>query len=396
MCKNVEDKKMCPNRSVINQLKGWTPPVFHQVSECYVSFTAFNPATGKMKIKKIMLGRFKNKRLQREKAMQLMQALTEKLLGGWNPWIESSTSAEYALFDDVCMKYEEWLAKMVKENGYRMETVASYMSYMKILKDWIADKNVYYIYQLDRRIVSKFLDYVFVERNNTLQTRNNYLAWLKTFSTWLLQRMYVPKNPTDGFQSVMRYSHHKNRDIISEDDLVRLREYLEAKNPHYLLATYILYYTFLRPHEMSRIKIEDIKVKKQLIYVHGENAKNHSDAVVTLPKKILQLMIDLRIFDAAGSDYLFSRDFKPGREYRSEKCFRDYWQRVLRKELKLPERYKFYSLKDTGITNMLRGHVDTVTVRDQARHSSIDITNIYVPHDIKRANAALKDYEDSF
>lgn len=107
-------------------------------------------------------------------------------------------------------------------------------------------------------------------------------------------------------------------------------------------------------------------------------------------------MIDLRIFDAAGSDYLFSRDFKPGMEYRSEKCFRDYWQRVLRKELKLPERYKFYSLKDTGITNMLRGHVDTVSVRDQARHSSIDITNIYVPHDIKRANAALKDYEDSF
>ena len=147
---------------------------------------------------------------------------------------------------------------------------------------------------------------------------------------------------------------------------------------------------------MSLLMVEDIKIRKQVIYVHGENAKNHNDAIVTLPKKILQLMIDLKVFDAAGSDYLFSKDFKPGREYRSEKCFRDYWQRVLRKELNFPERYKFYSLKDTGITNMLRKHIDTVSVRDQARHSSIEITNIYVPHDMKRANTELLDYEDDF
>lgn len=387
---------MCPKRSEINQLKGWTPPVLHQASECYVSFTAFCPATGKMKLKKIMLGRIKSKRLQKEKARQIMQRLTEKLLDGWNPWIEAESPAEYTTWDEVCMRYEEWLAKMAKENGYRLETVASYMSYLKILKDWIADKNVHYIYQFDRRIVGKFLDYVFVERNNTLQTRNNYLAWLKTFAKYLVTRSYVPKNPTEGFQAIMRNCHNKNRDTISEHDLARLREYLEEHNRHFLLATYILYYTFLRPHEMSLLKIEDIKIKKQVICVHGENAKNHNDAVVTLPKKILLLMIELGVFKHPGSDYLFSRDFKPGREYRSEKFFRDYWQRVLRKELNFPERYKFYSLKDTGITNMLRRHIDTVSVRDQARHSSIDITNIYVPHDMKRANAELKDYEDDF
>ena len=387
---------MCPKSSEINQLKGWTPPVFHQASECYVSFTAFCPATGKMKLKKIMLGRIKIKPLQKEKAKQRRKAITEKLRDGWNPWIEAESPNEYELWDAVCMKYEAWLAKMAKEKCFRMETVASYMSYLKILKDWIANKNVHYIYQFDRRVVGKFLDYVFVERNNTLQTRNNYLAWLKTFAKWLVTRSYVPKNPTEGYHAVMRSSYNKNRDTISERDLTKLREYLEVKNPHYLLATYILYYTFLRPHEMSLLKVEDIKIRKQVIYVHGENAKNHNDAIVTLPKKILQLMIDLKVFDAAGSDYLFSKDFKPGREYRSEKCFRDYWQRVLRKELNFPERYKFYSLKDTGITNMLRKHIDTVSVRDQARHSSIEITNIYVPHDMKRANTELLDYEDDF
>lgn len=377
-------------------MKGWTPPVFHQASECYVSFTAFCPETGKMKLKKIMLGRIKSKRLQREKARQIMQHLTEKLLDGWNPWIEAVSPTEYTLWDDVVLKYEQWLAKMAKENGYRMETVASYMSYMKVLKDWIADKNVHYIYQFDRRVVGKFLDYVFVERNNTLQTRNNYLAWIKTFAKYLVQRSYVPKNPTEGFQMVMRSARFKNRDTIDERNLQRLKEYLEKNNRHYLLATYILYYTFLRPREMSLLKIEDINIKKQLILVHGDNAKNHVDAAVTLPKKILLLMVELGVFNSPGSYYLFSNDFKPGAEYRSEKCFRDYWLHHVRRDLKFPERYKFYSLKDTGITNMLRQHVDTVSVRDQARHSSIDITNIYVPHDMKRANATLKDYDGDF
>ena len=387
---------MCSKNSEINKLKGWTPPVFHQASECYVSFTAFCPETGKMKLKKIMLGRIKSKRLQREKARQIMQHLTEKLLDGWNPWIEAVSPTEYTLWDDVVLKYEQWLAKMAKENGYRMETVASYMSYMKVLKDWIADKNVHYIYQFDRRVVGKFLDYVFVERNNTLQTRNNYLAWIKTFAKYLVQRSYVPKNPTEGFQMVMRSARFKNRDTIDERNLQRLKEYLEKNNRHYLLATYILYYTFLRPREMSLLKIEDINIKKQLILVHGDNAKNHVDAAVTLPKKILLLMVELGVFNSPGSYYLFSNDFKPGAEYRSEKCFRDYWLHHVRRDLKFPERYKFYSLKDTGITNMLRQHVDTVSVRDQARHSSIDITNIYVPHDMKRANATLKDYDGDF
>lgn len=387
---------MCSKNSEINKLKGWTPPVFHQASECYVSFTAFCPETGKMKLKKIMLGRIKSKRLQREKARQIMQHLTEKLLDGWNPWIEAVSPTEYTLWDDVVLKYEQWLAKMAKENGYRMETVASYMSYMKVLKDWIADKNVHYIYQFDRRIVGKFLDYVFVERNNTLQTRNNYLAWIKTFAKYLVQRSYVPKNPTEGFQMVMRSARFKNRDTIDERNLQRLKEYLEKNNRHYLLATYILYYTFLRPREMSLLKIEDINIKKQLILVHGDNAKNYADAAVTLPKKILLLMVELGVFNSPGSYYLFSNDFKPGAEYRSEKSFRDYWLHHVRRDLKFPERYKFYSLKDTGITNMLRQHVDTVSVRDQARHSSIDITNIYVPHDMKRANATLKDYDGDF
>ena len=78
-----------------------------------------------------------------------------------------------------------------------------------------------------------------------------------------------------------------------------------------------------------------------------------------------------------------------------KKAFRDFWDRKVRKVLKFPKTYKFYSLKDSGITAMLR-NCDTLTVRDQARHSSILMTNKYTPQDIQNANELLLNYEGSF
>ena len=83
----------------------------------------------------------------------------------------------------------------------------------------------------------------------------------------------------------------------------------------------------------------------------------------------------------------------PGKDRKSEKQFRDFWNGHVRPDLGWPPKYKFYSLKDTGITNMLRANTDILSVRDQARHSSILITDIYTPKDIKQANKLLVRYE---
>ena len=53
-------------KDVINQVKGWTPPTFSQGKECFVSFYAFAPSSGRMKRKKIMLGRIKGKTAQKK------------------------------------------------------------------------------------------------------------------------------------------------------------------------------------------------------------------------------------------------------------------------------------------------------------------------------------------
>lgn len=379
----------------VNEIVGWKTPKLHQASECYVSLSAFDPSRGQFRTKKFMLGHIKGKRNQRIYGEGLIKRLTEKLMQGWNPWVEIMQPLEYSSFDEVCLKYKEYLLKLLKENNMREESVASYTSRISMLQKWKEKEkiNLFYTYQFDSRLVGQFLDYIFVDRNNTMRTRNNYLSWLKTFCKYLLERGYIPSDPTTSYSIVNRRGQHKNRDVIPDDVLVTLKEWLTAHNKHFLLACYVLHYMFVRPREMSYLKIGDINIRKKTLLLHGENTKNHNDGVLTLPDHVMKLMMELKVFDSPGNFFLFSDNFAPGAERKSEKCFRDYWTRVIRKQLKMTDRYKFYSLKDTGITNMLRSNTDILTVRDQARHSSILMTDTYTPKDIQNANKLLLNYE---
>lgn len=382
------------NKEEIDRIVGWKTPVFHQASECYVSITAFDPARGAMRTKKVMLGHVKGKREQKRVGEHLVKKFTEQLMQGWNPWVEAENPAEYTLFDDVCHKYKEYLLKLVRERNMREESVASYTSRLKVFLEWRETYNskIVYAYQFDSRAVGAFLDFVFIDRNNTLRTRNNYLAWIKTFAKYCVERNYVPSDPTVGFSN-LKNRERKDRDVIPDSVLRKVREHLMVKNRNFLLACQILHYMFVRPREMSFLKVGDFSIEKKTLSLRGEHTKNHNDAVLTVPDKVMKFMLEIGIFDYPSDYFLFSEGFRPGRERKEEKSFRDYWTKWVRKELGLSERYKFYSLKDTGITNMLRANTDVLTVRDQARHSSIMITDIYTPKDVKKANKVIVDYD---
>ncbi len=398
--RNEENKKMTLQKSdIIGRSKEYREPVVvWGEKEVKVSFYAFDPESGMLKRKLVRLNRelkhIKGKRAKREYAEGVASRIRDELKAGWNPWMQQTDDLVYVRWENACERYKAYLAKQLNEHNMRPESVASYMSYQRVLMRWVTAerKNVKYAYQFDKRLVDAFLDYVFIDKDNSIQTRNNYLSWVKSFSSWMLGKSYIEQDPTASIPRMKMKGHGKNRDVIPDGVLKGIHDYLETHNRHYLLACYLLHYLFVRPHEIARLKIEDFSLHNKTLLIHGDVAKNWQDAVVTLPVHVIELMLDLDVFQSPGSYYLFSDDFKPGREFRSEKCFRDYWTRVLRKDLKFSDRYKFYSLKDTGITNMLRANTDVLSVRDQARHSSILITDMYTPKDIKQANQLLVRY----
>lgn len=382
----------------LKEIQKFTLPVYHSGKESYIDFYCFDPAKGKMRRKKIKLNTIKNSTQRKKYAKDYMNRLAEQLTLGWNPWIEAEDSNAYMLFDEVCEKYRIFIDKMTRDGNYRPETHKSYSSYLRNMEEWNKEKKkvpITYIYQFNKDFCVQLLDEVYITRDNTAFTSDNYLAFLRSFSSFCLGKNYLKNNPCTGISTIGRKGKKKIRTTLESQHLEKLHEYLEEKNKYFLLASYILYYCFIRPAEMARLRISSISLSKQTIFVEDTISKNKKNGTITLPAKVIKLMLELEIFKAPIHYYIFSKGFKPGEEKCSEKMFRDWWASHVRKDLKFPTKYKFYSLKDTGITNMLR-HYDVLSVRDQARHSSILMTDIYTPHDVQEANALIKNYAGDF
>lgn len=97
-------KKNLPlrQRNFDNDILGYRLPVFHgEGKKVYVDFYAFDPAREELRRKKIHLDKIKSKIAQKRHATLLINTLTQKLLSGWNPWCDVSTSRGYTPIDTI-------------------------------------------------------------------------------------------------------------------------------------------------------------------------------------------------------------------------------------------------------------------------------------------------------
>lgn len=366
--------------SGVSQALQYTLPQYRENDGCsYIEFYAYDPALGKMRRKRIKTNRIKSLKQRRQYVRDVIKRLCEQLYHGWNPWIAKDDENLY-VFDEALDRYETHVEKMLGSGYYRKETYSGYKSYIKILREYIRKRQpLYYVYQFDRKFCVSFLDYVFIDRENGAQTRNNYLNFLRVFSGFLVEKGYLQSRPTEGISPISKRLIKKERTTIPLEVVGRIADYTKVHDPHFLLACYLLYYSFIRPVEMTRLRVKDFHLKAGTVTIPAESSKNHKEQTVTLPKKVLLYAIDLGIFSAPETDFIFSSNLRPGTQEIDPKIFRDHWEK-LRKALHMRKEWKFYSLKDTGITAMLKAKMPAIDVRDQARHSSLSITEIYTDH----------------
>ena len=373
------------NQSGVQAARQFDPPVYKENGAGgYIEFRAYDPERGKMRRKTMKINRVKGVTNRRTYARRVIKRLTEQLNNGWNPWIANDTG-DLTVFDEVVKRYESHIEKMLASGYYRKETYDGYKSYVKIMREYISKKRpTYYVYQFNRSFCVDFLDYVFIERDNGAQTRNNYLNFLRVFSGFLVEKGYLESKPTDGISPISKRLYKKERECIPLDVVGRIADYCREKEPDFLFACYLLYYCFIRPVEMTRLKVRHFYHKACTLTIPGELSKNKTTQTITLPKKVIQYGIDIGVFSAPMEDFIFSYKLKPGRVEIDPKHFRDHWDNV-RQALKLKKEWKFYSLKDTGITEMCDRNVAPRQVKDQARHSTLAITDIYLQKSAKNA-----------
>ena len=361
--------KFCTGKS--SDLVGYTPPTLHKGVRWFVDFSAYDPARGLMRRKRYYITDNLSISAKKHRAAEIMEVLTKQLCQGWNPWLTNDESRGFVLFENCLERYSEYVDRMD-----RKRTRQSYSSKVNILKDFIAVQTnpIKYAYQFDVTFCTDFIDWIFLDRESSPRTRNNYRGWLYSLAEFLIARKHIKTNPVEHIRVMPE--HEKFRKDLSPQMLKQMATHLNKVDKPFYLACLMQYYTLIRPGEMSNLKIGDISIKRQSVFVSKEFSKNHKDAEVGLNKIVIKLMLDLGIFNYTNDFYLFGSKFKHSKEKYGAYQFNIRWK-AMRKALNWDDCYQFYSLKDSGIRDLANAQ-GVVVARDQARHSDISTTNKYI------------------
>ena len=359
-----------------------------QGHEWFISFYVIDPVSGKLKRVRIKCNRERDIRMRRKNAQRMVAGINQRLSMGWNPLSERIAPRAAESMSSCLDKFLK-----VKKRELEANSIRSYVSFVEIFRAYLNGGGFpedLCASGFGAAHAQAFMDSM--EERLSPKTYNNYVTFFRGLFLWMQEKGYIDSNPFDGIEKKPKRLLRKNRRLLTDGELGRLVGYLSENNPEYLAITMLCYGCFIRPKEIALLRCGDIDIEKQLIHISADIAKNDNDSFRTIPDEIMPA---LRRLDLSDRDcYLFGDhrhwNFTPGRKLMCSRKIAKYWELVLREELGFGMDLKFYSLKDTGITNMLTSGVPINLVQMQADHSSVAMTAIYVGKKAE-ANNALKD-----
>ena len=330
---------------------------------------------------------------EREKyAKKMIASINQKLDSGWSPFYEDTNvkykSLEYCA--DLFLKMQE---REVEEGVKRTDTLRSYKSFLDLFLKYLKDKklSVKFVIEIDTFLIQNYLDYLFYDRKNSARTYNNHLKFLNTFFLWCKTKNFINANPAESIKAKAKVQ--KKREVLSVEIKAKVKT-LRETNFHYYVLCMLTYYCFIRRTELTKLKVSDVHLYGGYIVIDGTNSKNRKTESVTIPDVFLPDLAE-HLTKAKNSDYLFgSNQFKAGPTPITPKKISDEWAKF-RKLHKFDSKFQFYSLKDTGITDLLNIGIPAIKVRDQARHYDLKITESYTARN-KFADEMVKSATFSF
>jgi integrase len=360
-------------------------------SRTVVEYFVTNPNTQQLERKHIRLDHLPVAERKRY-GKRLAESINDKLYDGWNPWLDEESPHG---FKPLLICLDEYIKSRERED-LRGNSLRSFRSMVTLMAKWMHESgNVkVYVNAFTSDLAIEIMNWFWLGRNVSARTYNNYLEFYISLFSWFIQYRYCKVNPFLAIAK-KKVTRNKKRVAIPAEDRKRIAAYWQKENPYYLVACFLAYGCQVRRLEACRLRVRAIQWANGTLIVEADEAKNGKARTVTMPRYVVDLLLDLEIHKAPANWYLISYGFKPGKKQLPEKHISDAWVNM-RKALRMPDTYQFYSLRDTGITQMLNDGIPAHMVRDQADHSSLSITDIYARNAPNQVNALIRDKTTPF
>lgn len=363
----------------INPVPQYIPAVLKNNKDgWYIEYYALHPQKQELQRFRTRLNKIRKKYKKamefRNYAYNIVNQINAKLFGGWSPFFESEDVRLYTTLDEVIGVF---LSE--KERELRPDTVRTYRSWCALFQEW-AGKNIpkVYVSLLNRVTMVKYMDYLYNVRKLSSRSWNNNLKQGRCFFNWCVEKCYMKENPLASLSK--KKEADKIRVIIPPASRVKVTDYLQQHNPEFLTVCKLVYTSLIRPKEIRCIQLRDIHLKEHYIYIPPTKAKNHNGRCAAISEELeteISKLINEKIYPETY--YLFGSSMKPAAKQIPEAKMRKTWEKM-RAAVKLPVEMQLYSLRDTGINNMLKSGIDPLTVMQHADHHDLSMTTRYANH----------------
>lgn len=313
---------------------------------------------------------------KRKWAKDLIEEINEHLDAGhyYLDDIPKVVEEPVVLVDRTFKKAIEETIEFKQRQTQNKETKSTYNFYQKNLIEWAEENNF-----LDRKIEDFGVDQVFslikkMDVNIGPKTYNNYLAFFKSIFNTLIDQEIIKKNPFKALKK-KKEVEPPNVPYNEAQKLKILTALSKIEDPTQLYYVKFMYYTLMRPVEVTRIKVFHIHEEK--ILVPGANSKTKNSEYVIITPGLKTLLRQLRIDLLPRNAYLFGRD---GIGTHTQMA-NNYISRIhtpLLRALGFEEIFTLYSWKDTGACDLYNATKDIIFVSRQCRHKKIDMTMTYL------------------
>lgn len=371
----------------------YIPAVLRKNSHGYViEYYYFNHLSGEYCRRTIKLNRIRKRFVSvrdfKEYANSVICKLNVKLAGGWSPVGEVANTREYIPLPQVIDQYLR-----EKQGDLAKNTMFAYRSFCIRLKNWvelrypqcncalftkvIAVQFMDYIRSGDSAVVNKTKKRNQSDEHVSERTYNNNLKLGRAFFAWCIEKCYAKENPFETIKP--KRERQKTRTLIPKQVCNEIDRYFAEHNPGMQIVCRLVYTSLLRPVEVTRVRVGQIMYDRSCIFMPPEQTKNGKERYGRLDAE-LKLLLQEFLSGAAATDYLISdNSWSYGVKPKNSHAFVKAWDRM-RDALNLPREYQLYSLRDTGIHDLLISGVVDIDVMHAAGHSDLSMTTRYADH----------------
>lgn len=360
------------------EVLGFVPAEVHVTKNLvYVDLYAHDPVQRKWRRKRYKLNRYKGLDKRKVMARELCEKLNRMMRDGWNPWVQpmvSSPASEVTL-RNALLEYTEVKTKTTTNRSH-----ISYKFHARKLAEWCEPYGI-----LDLPVkeftwshAQRYMDQIRDVRKVNSTTFNNYHLFANGIFNWMIERGYCEENPFNRVQRLRKVQ--KYRTLISQEQFRECLTWFEQNDPPMVTVCLFVYHTLLRPRsELLRIKVKDLDLVNGVINVSGEFSKSKRIRRPAIPPAMIEYLKRSNVMKADPDDYVVGKGLVPNKVPSGYNYMGMCWVKM-RKALNWTTDKQLYSLRDSGIVQLIADGVDLHVVMRQADHQNIETTNRYIQH----------------